>query len=98
VGALSPYHRRSAYRHTVEGSVYVHPDFLRRGIGSTILADLIERAREIGHHTILGVIDADQGPSIALHERFGFRPASHLREVGHKFGRWLDVVHMQLIL
>jgi phosphinothricin acetyltransferase len=97
-GALSRFHGRSAYRHTVEDSVYVHPDFLRRGIGSTILADLIERAREIGHHTILGVIDADQGPSIALHERFGFRPASHLREVGHKFGRWLDVVHMQLIL
>ena len=97
-GALSPFRRHSAYEHTVEDSVYVRPDFLRRGIGATILPDLIARAREIGHHTILGVIDADQGPSIALHERFGFRPASHLREVGHKFSRWLDVVHMQLIL
>jgi len=97
-GALSPFHSRSAYRHTVENSVYVRHDLQRRGIGSALLADLIERARRLGHHTILGIIDAEQAPSIALHERFGFRRASHLREVGHKLGRWLDVVHMQLIL
>ena len=97
-GALSLFHGRAAYRFTVEDSVYVRPDLMRRSIGSAMLAHLIEQARGLGHHSLLGVIDCDQTPSIALHERFGFVRARHLREVGYKFGRWLDVVHMQLIL
>jgi len=97
-GSLSRYHPRSAYRHTVENSVYVHPDHHRRGIGGLLLADLIARARAIGHRSILAIIDADQPASIALHQRFGFEPAGRRKSVGLKFGRWLDVVDLQLML
>jgi L-amino acid N-acyltransferase len=97
-GSLSRFHKRAAYRHTVENSVYVHHDHHRRGIGRAILADLIDRARAIGHHTIIAGIDAEQSASLGLHERAGFAQAAHLREVGFKFGRWLDVVYFQLML
>ena len=97
-GSLSPYHARSAYRHTAENSVYVHPEFHRRGIGSLLLHDLIAQARALGHHTIVAGIDADQTASLKLHEKFGFHEAGHLRHVGFKFNRWLDVIYMELIL
>jgi phosphinothricin acetyltransferase len=96
--SLSPFHARSAYRRTVENSVYVHPDYHRRGIGRALLLDLIERARGLGHHTIIAGIDAEQPASVALHARLGFVQVAHLKQVGHKFGRWLDVVYMQLML
>ena len=96
--ALSPFHDRSAYRHTVENSVYIHHDQHGQGIGSALLADLIARAQTIGHHAILAGIDAEQVSSLALHRKFGFVECAHLKEVGHKFGRWLDVIYMELIL
>jgi L-amino acid N-acyltransferase len=97
-GSLSPFHVRSAYRRTVENSVYVRHDLHRRGIGGALLTDLIARARSVGHHSIIGLIDADQAASIALHRKAGFTQAAHLRQVGFKFGRWLDVVYLQLML
>ena len=97
-GSLSAYHVRSAYRHTVENSVYVHHEFHRRGIGSVILADLIERARAIGHRAIIAGIDGDQQASVKLHEKFGFERVGHLKELGFKFGRWLDVIYMELLV
>ena len=97
-GSLSAYHPRSAYRHTVEDSVYVAPSVQGRGIGSAILGDLIERARALGHHAVIAAIDADQPASIALHAKFGFAPVGRFREVGFKFDRWLDVVYMELLL
>jgi phosphinothricin acetyltransferase len=97
-GSLSPYHARSAYRNTVENSVYVHHEFHRRGIGAAILADLIVRARAIGHRAIIAGIDADQTASVAIHAKFGFQHVGHLKQVGRKFGRWLDVIYMELLL
>jgi L-amino acid N-acyltransferase len=97
-GSLSPFHVRSAYRRTVENSVYVRHDLHRRGIGGALLDDLIARARSIGHHTILAIIAAEQAASIGLHEKAGFAQVAHLRQVGFKFGRWLDVVYLQLML
>ncbi|MEN8614876.1 N-acetyltransferase family protein [Dehalogenimonas sp. THU2] len=97
-GSLSPYHARCAYRHTVEISIYVHHELHRQGIGSTILNDLIARAQRIGYHVIIAAIDGDQKQSIALHRRFGFAEAGHFQQVGFKFGRWLDVIYMELIL
>ena len=97
-GSLLPYHARSAYRNTVENSVYVHHEFQRRGIGSMILRDSIERAREIGFRAIIASIDGDQGASVALHEKFGFEHVGRFKQVGFKFGRWLDVVYMELML
>ncbi|HEY8751929.1 MAG TPA: GNAT family N-acetyltransferase [Tepidisphaeraceae bacterium] len=96
--SLSRFHRRSAYRNTIENSVYVRPELHGRGIGSILLADSIERARAARHRTILALIDMDQKASIQLHLKFGFKQAAHLREVGFKFGRWLDVVYLQLML
>ena len=97
-GSLSRFHPRAAYGHTVENSVYVRHDVQRKGVGSALLSDLIARARAAGHHTIVALIDAQQAGSIALHTRFGFAQAAHLKEVGFKFGRWLDVVYLQLLL
>jgi L-amino acid N-acyltransferase YncA len=97
-GSLSRFHPRSAYGRTVENSVYVRHDLHRRGIGRVLLADLIDRAQSIGHHTILALIDADQAGSVALHRAMAFEDVAHLKEVGFKFGRWLDVVYMQRIV
>jgi L-amino acid N-acyltransferase len=97
-GSLSSYHARSAYRFTVENSVYVHHEHQRRGIGDAILTDLIARARALGHRTIIAGIDASQNSSVAIHAKHGFVMAGHLRTVGYKFERWLDVVYMQLIV
>ena len=97
-GSLSPFHARAGYRHTAENSVYVRHDAHRRGIGSALLKELILRARQIGHHTIIGGIDGEQAASIALHAKYGFVQVAHLREAGFKFGRWLDVIYMQLML
>ena len=97
-GSLSPYHRRSAYRCTVENSVYVHHEHHCRGIGSRLLQELISRAHAVGHHAIIAGIDAEQTASVALHAKFQFEHVGRLKQVGFKFGRWLDVVYMELLL
>ncbi len=97
-GSLSAYHARSAYRFTVENSVYVHPQHHRRGIGSALLQDLIARAHTLEHRAIIAAIDADQPASLALHARFGFKHSGRLEQVGYKFGRWLAVVYLELLL
>lgn len=96
--SLSKFHARAAYSNTVENSVYVRHDMLGRGIGKALLADTIDRAKKIGHHTIIAGISADQTASVELHRKMGFVDAALLREVGYKFDRWLDVVYMQLML
>jgi phosphinothricin acetyltransferase len=96
--SISRFHARAAYSRTIENSVYVHPEYQRRGIGAALLADLIERARTLGYHTIIALIDGEQSASVALHARFGFERVGQLKEVGFKFERSLDVVYMQLML
>ena len=97
-GSLSQFHPRSAFRHTVEDSVYVHHGHQGRGLGSLLLPELVRQARALGHRAIIGAIDSQQPGSIALHTKFGFQEVGRLRGVGLKFGRWLDVVYMQLAL
>jgi len=97
-GSLSAFHKRAAYSRTVENSVYVHPEAQRRGIGRALLADLMERASALGHHTIIAGIDAEQEASVGLHAAMGFERVGFLREVGFKFGRWLHVIYMQRML
>ena len=97
-GSLSPFHARSAFRNTVENSVYVHSDFHARGIGSLLLQHLIEQARPLGHHAIIAAIDAGQPASLRLHAKCGFEKTGHLAQVGLKFGKLLDVVYMELLL
>jgi len=96
-GSLSKFHARSAYRFTVENSVYVHHEHYKQGLGSAILGDLIKRAKALGHHTIIAGIDSEQAGSIALHSKFGFQKVAHLKQVGYKHDRWLDVLYMELL-
>ncbi len=97
-GSLSKFRPRAAYAPTAEPSVYVHHDFLGQGLGRMLLVELIERARAAGFHSLIGGASADRAASIALQERLGFVRVAHLKEVGYKFGRWLDVVYFQLML
>ena len=97
-GALSAFRPRWGYRHTVEDTVYVRDDHHGRGVGGALLADLVARARALGHHAIIAAISADQAPSMRLHERAGFTRVALLPQVGHKFDRWLDLAMLQLLL
>ena len=86
------------YRHTVEHSVYVHPDARGQGVAQLLMQMLIERARVLDKHVMVAAIEAGNQPSIALHRRLGFVQTGLMPEVGVKFGRWLDLLWMQLIL
>jgi phosphinothricin acetyltransferase len=97
-GSLSKFRDRAAYDGTVEASVYIHNEYHRRGIGRAILIDLIERARKIGYHTLIGGASADQTASVRLQESLGFETVGTFRQVGYKFGQWLDVIFLQLML
>jgi L-amino acid N-acyltransferase YncA len=83
------------YRHTVEHSIHVRSEDRRRGVGSALLPVLVERARSLEKHVLLAGIDGENEASIAFHRRFGFTDAGRLREVGRKFGRWIDLVFLQ---
>jgi L-amino acid N-acyltransferase len=96
--SLNVFRARSAYRFSCENSVYVERDHFRKGIGGALLGDSIERGRLAGFKTILAGIDAEQLGSIALHAKHGFVECGHMKRVGYKFDRWLDVVFMQRML
>jgi len=90
---------RSAYRYTIEDSIYVAPFVVRHGIGIALLAKLIARCTALDYRQMIAVIgDSANLPSVALHRRFGFRQEGVLRGVGLKFGRWMDVVIMHRAL
>jgi phosphinothricin acetyltransferase len=92
----APYRTRSAYRFTLEDSVYVAADALGRGIGRLLLRALIARVETTGHRQMLAMIgDSANQASVALHAAAGFRHLGTFTAVGFKFGRWLDVVMMQ---
>ena len=86
------------YRFSVEHSVHIRADERGRGVGTTLMQALIRRAIEQDKHVMIGGVDADNEPSLRFHERLGFVRAAHLRQVGFKFGRWLDLVFVQRIL
>ncbi len=91
-----PYRGRPAYRHTLETTVYVAPDWLGHGVGRALLGALIGRCGDLGYRQMIAVIgDSANAPSIKLHEALGFRHAGLLRAVGFKHGRWLDSVILQ---
>jgi phosphinothricin acetyltransferase len=95
----SLYRTRPAYRFTVEDSVYVAPDMHRRGVGKVLLEKLIEDCTAKGFRQMIAVIgDSDQAASIGVHKACGFEPAGNLKNIGWKFGKWLDTPLMQLAL
>lgn len=86
------------YRFTVEHSVHVRADRRGAGVGTRLMEALLPRAAALGKHVMIGGIDGDNEASIRMHERLGFVRAAHLKEVGRKFDRWLDLVFMQRTL
>ncbi|WPP00463.1 GNAT family N-acetyltransferase [Pseudomonas sp. HR96] len=86
------------YRYTVEHSVYVRHDQRGRGLGPMLMQALIERAREGGKHVMMAAIESGNAASVRLHERLGFTVSGQMPQVGVKFGRWLDLTFMQLLL
>jgi phosphinothricin acetyltransferase len=97
-GSLSPFKDRPAYSPTVEDSVYVHPDRRGQGIGRLLLDELLRLAMDHGFHSVVARIVGNHEASIALHLGCGFALVGTEREVGRKFGRWLDVAEMQKML
>ncbi|MBN1153118.1 MAG: N-acetyltransferase [Dehalococcoidia bacterium] len=88
----------AGYRYSVEHTVHVCKDQRGKGIGTRLVQELLLLAKDMGKHVMVGGIDAANHGSIRMHERLGFERAATLHEVGHKFGRWLDLVFMQRFL
>ena len=89
---------RAAYRHSVELSVYVNPGRHGRGIGTQLYTELLRRLPEKNVHSVIGGVAGNNAASFALHLSFGFAQVARFREVGHKFGQWIDVTYFQLVL
>jgi phosphinothricin acetyltransferase len=93
-----PFRAFPAYKYTIEHSVYVDRGHRGKGIGMALLRHLVMRATAQQYHVMVGVVDAGNVASVALHERAGFQRAGVLREVGYKFSGWLDAAFYQLVL
>ena len=89
---------RSAYRHTIESTVYLSHSSVAKGWGTRLYTALFELLRHKSIHTVIGGITLLNPASIALHEKFGMKKVAHFSEVGYKFGKWLDVGYWQMEL
>ena len=96
--SMRPFGRRQAYEHTAESAVYVDTDHQGKGIGKTLLGELLERARQAGHHAVLALVVGGNEASTRLHETLRFEKVGVMRQVGRKFDQWLDVLVYELIL
>lgn len=96
--SIGPFRAWAAYKYSVENSVYVDVEKRGMGIGKLLIPPLIEAAKRLQMHTIIAGIDATNDVSIWLHKRFGFEETAHFKQVGYKFGRWLDLKFLQLML
>lgn len=93
--SLSAWNKRCAYAQTVESSVYIHHAHHRRGLGKALMGELLQRAQALKLHTILAGVTSEQNASLALHQSLGFTEAARFKELGFKFGKWLDVIYLQ---
>ena len=94
----STWKKREAYRHTVESTVYIETAFQGRGIGEMLMRRLIDELKTASFHAVIACITVPNPASVHLHEKLGFRRVSEFKEVGYKFGQWLDVGDWELIL
>jgi phosphinothricin acetyltransferase len=95
---FGPFRTRPAYARTVEHSVYVAGHAHGRGVGRLLMTALIEEARRRGLHAMIGGVDSENAGSLAFHAGLGFVEVGRMREVGWKFGRWLDLVFVEKLL
>jgi phosphinothricin acetyltransferase len=86
---------RPAYGYTCENSIYVEPTFVGQGVGVQLMGALMAQASDCGFRQMIAVIGGGEPASVALHRKMGFTHAGRMRNVGRKFGRWLDTVYMQ---
>lgn len=93
-----PWKERAAFCHTWETTVYVSPDSQGKGVGTKLMKELIAMCKCKRVHALVACITSENKESLRMHERLGFRQVSHFKEVGYKFGRWLDVVDYELLL
>ena len=96
--SYGPFRAWPAYKYSVELSVYVDESVRGRGIGSGLVRAILATARERDLHVVMAGITADNAVSLRLHEKLGFVEVAHIREVGYKFGRWLDLKLLQIVL
>lgn len=96
--SYGPFRAWPAYKYSVELSVYVDESARGRGIGSVLVRSILESARKQDLHVVMAGITADNAVSLRLHEKLGFVEVAHVREVGYKFGRWLDLKLLQIVL
>jgi len=95
---LGPFRVPTAYKYSVENTVHVAKEARGRGIGKLLMKPLIDEAIKLQMHTIIAGIDANNEVSLRLHKYFGFEETAHFKQVGFKFGDWLDLKFLQLIL
>jgi len=86
-----PWNSRAAYKHTAEVTIYISPSAVSNGLGTQLYTDLFSRLRERKIHCVIAGITLPNPPSVAMHEKFGMRKSGEFKEVGYKFGKWLDV-------
>jgi len=89
---------RAAYRNSVEAGIYLHPEFVGKGIGTEMMKELLKVLKEKSFHVVISGIALPNAASIELCEKFGFIKVAHFNEVGYKFDRWIDVGYWELIL
>ena len=97
-GTYGPFREKIGYRFTVEHSIYIAEGKRGMGMGKLLLQKLIDSATESGYHVMIAGIDSSNELSLKFHRSFGFEEVAHFREVGHKFGQWLDVIFLQKML
>lgn len=98
LSSIGPFRVPTAYKYSVENTVHVAPFARGKGVGKLLMPPLIQAAKDLEMHTIIAVIDASNTVSQHLHKSFGFEEVAHIKQVGYKFGKWLDQKFMQLIL
>jgi L-amino acid N-acyltransferase len=96
--SYGPFRTWPGYKHTVENSIYLAPSARGQGVGTQLLAALLQRAEEQRLHAVVAGIDGENVASMRLHEKLGFMKVAQLKEVGRKFDRWLDLVFYQRLL
>lgn len=95
---FGPFRPKAGYDSTAEHSLYLAPGARGQGVGTVLMRVMIDDARARGLHTLVGCLDAQNTASIAFHHQLGFVQTAQLPQVGRKFGRWLDLVFVQLFL
>ncbi len=98
MSSIGPFRVPTAYKFSVENTVHVAAAARGKGIGKLLMPPIIDAAKEMNMHAIIAGIDATNEVSLHLHKNFGFEEVAHFKQVGYKFGRWLDLKFLELIL